>query len=152
MQGRHERISRVDTLKNGYLHSDVTDIMVTGEVFGEDPPDLDLNVELSVMTRTRCRQVARELRKIGDNLEYRYRRLNPPANGQQHELLNIGETLLNIARFILPRHVMEYLGLNEWAVSFLFSFSVTSHNWWRKNHTLSLLSYNFFQRRILPGY
>lgn len=113
MQGRHERISRVDTLKNGYLHSDVTNIMVTGEVFGEETPDLGLNVELTVMTRTRCRQVARELRKIGDNLEYRYRRLNPPANGQHNEIINIGETLLNIARFILPRHVMEYLGLNE---------------------------------------
>ena len=113
MQGRHERISRVDTLKNGYLHSDVNNIMVTGKGFGEDPPDLGLNVELTVMTRTRCRQVARELRKIGDNLEYRHRRLNPPANGQQHEIINIGETLVNIARFILPRNVMEYLGLNE---------------------------------------
>lgn len=87
--------------------------MVTGKGFGEDPPDLGLNVELTAMTRTRCRQVARELRKIGDNLEYRHRRLNPPANGQQHEIINIGETLVNIARFILPRHVMEYLGLNE---------------------------------------
>lgn len=87
--------------------------MVTEKGFGEDPPGLGLNVELTVMTRTRCRQVARELRKIGDNLEYRHRRLNPPANGQQHEIINIGETLVNIARFILPRHVMEYLGLNE---------------------------------------
>lgn len=87
--------------------------MVTGKGFGEDPPDLGLNVELTVMTRTRCRQVARELRKIGDNLEYRHRRLNLPANGQQDEIINIGETLVNIARFILPRHVMEYLGLNE---------------------------------------
>lgn len=87
--------------------------MVTGKGFGEDPPDLGLNVELTVMTRTRCRQVARELRKIGDNLEYRHRRLNHPANGQQHEIINIGETLVNIARFILPRNVMQYLGLNE---------------------------------------
>ena len=110
--------------------------MVTGKGFGEDPPDLGLNVELTVMTRTRCRQVARELRKIGDNLEYRHRRLNPPAHGQQHEIINIGETLVNIARFILPRHVMEYLGLNECAVSFLFSVSLTSHNCGRKNHTL----------------
>lgn len=95
------------------MHSDLTNIMATREVFCEDTCGLGLKVELTVMRRTRCRQVARELRKIGDNLEYRYRRLNPPADGQHHERINIGETLLNIARFILPRHVMDYLGLDE---------------------------------------
>ena len=79
---------------------------------GETNCELGANVELTEQTRTSCRQVARELRSLGDSLQSRYQRPHQEA-GQNHEIIEIGRNLIEIARFIFIREVMELFGLNN---------------------------------------
>lgn len=71
---------------------------------------LDANVELTDQMKTRCRQVARELRCLGDTLDNRYFRPLQDA-GQNHERLGIN--LIEVATEIFLRYVTELLGRNN---------------------------------------
>lgn len=71
------------------------------------------NSELTDQMRTRCRQVARELRCLGDSLENQYFRPALQGAGQNHERIQIGGNLVDIARFIFIRCVTELFGLNN---------------------------------------
>lgn len=84
--------------------------MITRHALRSEASGLDSNVELTDQMKTRCRQVARELRCLGDTLNNRYFR---PLHdvGQNHERL--GPNLIEVATAIFLQYVTELLGRNN---------------------------------------
>lgn len=78
----------------------------------DETNELDENLELSEQRETRCRQVARELKRLGDALENRYFRPFQVVE-QNQERRPLGLNLLEIAREIYRRYVTELFARNN---------------------------------------